>query len=230
MSPAVQLGRRLQLTYRCGSRADAASVTNFNPGPCLMEDIACHSHGCPRTILTIGHSTRTLAEFIALVRESRIELLVDVRSMPRSRTNPQFNIDVLPEALGAAWIGYRHLSALGGLRHRRKGAGPSPNTLWRNASFRNYADYAATDAFRVGLEELEALARDKHCVIMCAEAVWWSCHRRIIADYLLAGGISVAHIMGHDKIVPAKLTPGVRLQTGGALVYPAAEEGPLPLT
>ena len=195
-----------------------------------MEDIACHSPEHPRTIFTIGHSTRTLAELVALLRESRIELLVDVRSVPRSRTNPQFNIDVLPEALAAAGIGYRHLPALGGLRNRRKSAMPSPNTLWRNAAFRNYADYAATDEFRVGMEELEALAHDKRCVIMCAEAVWWRCHRRIIADYLLAGGIPVAHIMGHDKIVPAKLTPGVRSRPGGALVYPAAEEGPLPLT
>jgi uncharacterized protein (DUF488 family) len=195
-----------------------------------MEDIACNSPGYARTIFTIGHSTRTIEEFIALLQEARIELLVDVRSVPRSRTNPQFNMDVLPEALAAAGIGYRHLPALGGLRHRSKSAMRSPNTLWRNASFRNYADYAATDPFRLGIGELEALAHDKCCLIMCAEAVWWRCHRRIIADYLLAGGIPVAHIMGHDKIVPAKLTPGVRSQPGGALVYPAAKEGPLPLT
>lgn len=192
-----------------------------------MKDIACSSLERPRTIFTIGHSTRTLAEFMALLGEVRVNLLVDVRSVPRSRTNPQFNIDVLPEALAAAGIGYRHLPPLGGLRHRPKSAMPSPNTLWRNSSFRNYADYAETDAFRLGLEELKALGRDECCGIMCAEVVWWRCHRRIIADYLLASGVPVAHIMGHGKIVPAKLTPGVRSLTGGKLIYPGGEGGPV---
>ena len=192
-----------------------------------MEDIACHSPGSARTIFTIGHSTRTLAEFMALLRECRIERLVDVRSVPRSRTNPQFNVDVLPEALAVAGIGYRHLPVLGGLRHRRKSAMPFPNTLWRNASFQNYADYAETDAFRLGLEELKALGRDKCCGIMCAEAVWWRCHRRIIADYLLASGVPVAHIMGRGKVVPAKLTPGIRSLPGGKLIYPGGEGGPV---
>jgi uncharacterized protein (DUF488 family) len=176
------------------------------------------------TIFTIGHSTRTIAEFVALLRRVAVDLLVDVRSIPRSRTNPQFNADALPEALLDAGIAYRHLAALGGLRHRPKGAMPSPNTLWRVAAFRNYADYAATDAFRTGLDELRALARDNCCAIMCAEAVWWRCHRRIIADYLLAEGAPVAHIMGLNKIDPAKLTTGVRSLPGGMLVYPAAEE------
>ena len=176
------------------------------------------------TIFTIGHSTRTVAEFVALLRQAGIDLLIDVRSVPRSRTNPQFNADALPETLGDAGISYRQLPALGGLRHRTKGAMPSPNTLWRVAAFRNYADYAATDAFRMGLDELRALARDNCCAIMCAEAVWWRCHRRIISDYLLAAGVPVAHIMGHSKIDPAKLTPGVRSLPGGTLVYPAAVE------
>jgi len=176
------------------------------------------------TIFTIGHSTRTIAEFVALLRQVAVDLLVDVRSIPRSRTNPQFNADALPEALADAGITYCHLPALGGLRHRTEAAMPSPNTLWRVAAFRNYADYAATDAFRTGLEELRALARDNCCAIMCAEAVWWRCHRRIIADYLLTEGIPVAHIMGPDKIDPAKLTPGVRSLPGGTLIYPAAED------
>jgi uncharacterized protein (DUF488 family) len=176
------------------------------------------------TIFTIGHSTRTIAEFVALLREVAIDLLIDVRSVPRSRTNPQFNADALPEAVADAGITYRHLPALGGLRHRAKGAMPSLNTLWRVAAFRNYADYAATDAFRVGLDELRALTRDNCCAIMCAEAVWWRCHRRIIADYLLAKGLLVMHIMGHDKIDPATLTPGVQSLPGGTLIYPAAEE------
>jgi uncharacterized protein (DUF488 family) len=176
------------------------------------------------TIFTIGHSTRTIAEFVALLRQVAVDLLVDVRSIPRSRTNPQFNADALPEVLVVAGITYCHLPALGGLRHRPEGPMRSPNTLWRVAAFRNYADYAATDAFRTGLDELRALARDNCCAIMCAEAVWWRCHRRIIADYLLAEGIPVAHIMGPDKIDPAKLTPGVRSLPGGTLIYPAAED------
>jgi uncharacterized protein (DUF488 family) len=151
-------------------------------------------------------------------------LLADVRSVPRSRTNPQFNADVLSEALAAAGMTYRHLRALGGLRHRRKDAMPSPNALWRNEAFRNYADYAATDEFRAGFDELRALALVHRCAIMCAEAVWWRCHRRIITDYLLADGIPVAHVMGHNRIDPAKLTPGARLLPGGGLVYPAVED------
>ena len=210
------------LERRGAPRSYSAPAANF-PGTCLMKDVASHAHGNRGTIFTIGHSTRTLSEFMDLLREAKIELLVDIRSVPRSRTNPQFNVDALPEALATAGIGYVHLSALGGLRHRRKAAMPSPNTLWQNASFRNYADYAGTEAFRVGVEELKALARDKRCAIMCAEAVWWRCHRRIIADYLLTHGIPVAHIMGSGKFVPAKLTPGARVLPDGALVYPAAK-------
>jgi uncharacterized protein (DUF488 family) len=176
------------------------------------------------TIFTIGHSTRTIAEFVALLRQAAVDLLIDVRSIPRSRTNPQFNSDALPEALVDTAVTYRHLPALGGLRHRTRGAIPSPNGFWRVAAFRNYADYAATDAFRLGLDELRALARGNCCAIMCAEAVWWRCHRRIIADYLLAEGVPVAHIMGCNKINPAKLTPGVQSLSSGTLVYPAAEE------
>ena len=177
-----------------------------------------------KTIFTIGHSTRTIAEFVALLRQAAVDVLIDVRSIPRSRTNPQFNSDTLPESLGEAGIAYRHLPALGGLRHRKKGALPSLNTFWRVMAFRNYADYAATDAFRTGLDELRALTRDNCCALMCAEAVWWRCHRRIIADYLLSEGFSVAHIMGLNKIDPAKLTLGVRSLPGGTLVYSAAAE------
>ena len=176
------------------------------------------------TIFTIGHSTRTIPEFVALLQQVAIDLLVDVRSIPRSRTNPQFNADALPQTLASAGIRYSHLPALGGLRHRKKGAMPSVNTFWRIAAFRNYADYAATDAFRLGMNELRTLARGNCCAIMCAEAVWWRCHRRIIADYLLAEGLPVAHIMGLNKVYPAKLTPGARLQPDGTLAYPAAEE------
>jgi uncharacterized protein (DUF488 family) len=180
------------------------------------------------TIFTIGHSTRPIAEFLTLLQQVGVDLLVDVRSIPRSRTNPQFNADALPGPLGDAGIRYRHLSALGGLRHRKKGAPPSLNTFWHVAAFRNYADYAATEAFQTGLNELRALSRDNCCAIMCAEAVWWRCHRRIIADYLLTQGVPVMHIMGLDKIDPAKLTPGARAQPDGTLMYPAADEAAKP--
>jgi uncharacterized protein (DUF488 family) len=175
------------------------------------------------TIFTIGHSTRSVAELVALLRQVSIELLVDVRSVPRSRTNPQFNAEALPQPLAVAGIRYRRLAGLGGLRGPRKDGTPSPNTLWRNEAFRNYADYAATGAFRAGLDELVVLARDARCAIMCAEALWWRCHRRIIADYLLVLGIPVANIMGSDKIEPATITPGARPLPDGTLVYPAAD-------
>jgi uncharacterized protein (DUF488 family) len=190
----------------------------------MMKDIACRSADCPRPIFTIGHSTRTLPEFLALLDEVDADLVVDVRSIPRSRTNPQFNIDVLPEALAAVGIGYRHIIALGGLRPRHDSSTPSPNKFWLNVSFRNYADYTATNEFRDGLKELTVLARHKRCIIMCAEAVWWRCHRRIIADHLLAKGYFVSHVMGHGKVVPANFTPRIRSLRDGTLTYPANEE------
>ena len=171
-------------------------------------------------IFTIGHSTRPVSELVELLRQVSLDLLVDVRSMPRSRTNPQFNTDTLPQSLAAAGIEYRHLPALGGLRGRRKDAPPSQNTLWRSDTFRNYADYAATGQFRSGLDQLIDLARDHRCAIMCAEAVWWRCHRRIVADYLLVQGIRVAHIMGPGKADPATLTPGAQPLADGTIRYP----------
>ena len=172
-------------------------------------------------VFTIGHSTRSVAELIDLLGQAAVELLVDVRSVPRSRTNPQFNADALPEPLATRGIAYCHLRALGGLRGRRKDAGPSPNTLWRNDAFRNYADYAATDVFRAGLAELMALAGDRRCAVMCAEAVWWRCHRRIIADYVIAAGLPVEHILAAGKIEPARLTPGATIRPDGSVLYGA---------
>jgi uncharacterized protein (DUF488 family) len=179
------------------------------------------------TMFTIGHSTRSVGELIALLRYAGVDLLVDVRSVPRSRTNPQFNTDTLPQPLAQAGIGYRHIRALGGLRHRPKGAPASPNTLWRNDAFRNYADYAMTETFRAGLAELRALADEHRCAIMCAEAVWWRCHRRLVADYLLAEGVPVGHIMGSGKIEPARLTPGAKAQPDGTIVYAGEVTGSL---
>jgi uncharacterized protein (DUF488 family) len=169
-------------------------------------------------VFTIGHSTHTIEEFIAWLRQAAVTSVVDVRSIPHSRTNPQFNTDALCVSLRAAGMSYVHLGALGGRRHRRDAA-PSPNRLWRNQAFRNYADYAASAAFRAGLAQLTALAARDRCAIMCAEALWWRCHRRIIADYLLADGVEVANIMGPGKIDPATLTPGARRMPDGSLIY-----------
>jgi uncharacterized protein (DUF488 family) len=182
------------------------------------------NHQASDTIFTIGHSTRTLAEFVALLRQVDVTMLVDVRSFPRSRTTPQFNGDALPDFLAADAIGYQHLRTLGGRRHHRKGAPPSVNMYWHVEAFRNYADYADSDEFRAGLDALRALARDDRCAIMCAEALWWRCHRRIITDYLLADGRRVEHIMGRGQVVLATLTPGARLMVDGTLRYPAQED------
>ena len=172
-------------------------------------------------VYTIGHSTRTIPEFGALLGESGIEVVADVRAIPRSRTNPQFNLDVLPTSLEKFGIRYQHFPELGGRRHHLRGAPPSPNTFWRNDSFRNYADYAATDAFAAGFARLRELAGGERCAIMCSEAVWWRCHRRIISDYLLARGTPVMHIMGPGKTEPATLTPNAHPLRNGSLVYRA---------
>ncbi len=172
------------------------------------------------TFFTVGHSTRTLSELISMLQGAQVQLLLDVRTVPRSRTNPQFNADSLPQALAAVGIGYEHLASLGGLRGRPRGAPPSVNDFWDNASFRNFADYAATAAFRQGLQRLRELGHERRCALMCAEAVWWRCHRRIIADYLLAAGETVYHLMGNDRAEPAKLTPVARLTPEGTLIYP----------
>jgi uncharacterized protein (DUF488 family) len=173
------------------------------------------------TVFTIGHSTRPIPEFVSLLAESEVQLVVDVRSFPHSRTNPQFNIELLPDSLSAFAIGYQHLSELGGRRHHAPGAPPSPNTLWRNEAFRNYADYAATDPFKSGFAKLLELARGRRSAIMCSELLWWRCHRRIISDYLLADEIEVTHIMGHHQVQRATLTPGAEPLPSGTLVYRA---------
>jgi uncharacterized protein (DUF488 family) len=172
-------------------------------------------------IHTIGHSTRTIAEFVDLLRVGNVELVVDIRSVPRSRTNPQFNMETLPDTLAPWQIGYRHIRELGGLRGRSKSVPSEVNGFWTNPSFHNFADYALSDAFHTGLSNLLELTETKRCAIMCSEAVWWRCHRRIVADYLLIAGRSVFHLMGTARIEPAALTPAARPQ-GDALVYSAA--------
>ena len=176
------------------------------------------------TFFTIGHSTRSLAEFIPLLAEQRIALLVDVRSIPRSRTNPQFNFDSLPAALEPAQIAYSHIAELGGLRGKARSEESSPNGYWRVKAFQNYADYALTEPFTQGLERLRDMGHARRSAIMCAEAVWWRCHRRIIADYLLAAGEEVVHILGPSHLEEAKLTPGAVVRDDGRIVYPPGPE------
>ena len=159
-----------------------------------------------------------------LLRASQIQLVVDVRKIPRSRSNPQFAQDVLPGDLAAGQIAYEHVAELGGRRGRAQPQEPSPNGFWDNRSFRNYADHALTEPFRTGLRRLRELAHDRRCAIMCAEAVWWRCHRRIITDYLLAGGAEVFHILGPGQVNPAQLTPGAVVRSPDAVVYPLPAE------
>lgn len=174
---------------------------------------------------TIGHSNRSLDEFIGLLAESRIERVVDVRAFPRSRTNPQFNIDTLPAALAAHGVDYEHLTTLGGRRGRStEQVAPEVNGHWSHKSFHNYADYALSPEFRQGLEHLLAEGARQRCAVMCSEAVWWRCHRRIISDYLLARGETVLHIMAPGRIDPAKPNDGAEAHADGTITYPAKPE------
>ena len=174
----------------------------------------------PRPFYTIGHSTRSIEDFVDLLRESDVRLVVDVRTVPRSRTNPQYNKDTLPGTLAQFQIGYEHIAALGGLRGHKRDIAPEVNGFWQNASFHNYADYALTDTFRHGLAQLREIGGATTCAIMCAEAVWWRCHRRIITDYLLAADEAVFHILGPGKVEPARMTEGAKTGPAG-LTYPA---------
>jgi uncharacterized protein (DUF488 family) len=171
---------------------------------------------------TIGHGTRTIEDFIALLKEAGVAIVVDVRTMPRSRTNPQFNADLLPASLEAEQIAYQHLAALGGLRSRQRAIVPETNAFWDNPSFHNYADYAMSTSFRDGLTQLRDLGELRRCAIMCAETVWWRCHRRIIADHLIAEGEQVLHILGPHNIEAARLTPAAKVGPGPTVTYPAA--------
>lgn len=168
-------------------------------------------------VLTIGHSTRTIEEYIGLLQAHAVTRVVDVRTVPRSRHNPQFNLDSLPDSLRKANLGYVHKPGLGGLRHARS---DSVNRGWRNASFRGYADYMQTPEFEQSLEELIQLAREERIVIMCAEAVPWRCHRSLIADALLVRGIRTENIMSATRRQVHTLTPFAKVR-GTTITYPA---------
>ncbi|SPE26571.1 conserved hypothetical protein [Candidatus Sulfopaludibacter sp. SbA6] len=170
-------------------------------------------------MLTIGHSNRPLAELLAMLEAHGVNLLVDVRTVPRSRHNPQFNAEALPEPLAAAGIRYVHMPGLGGLRLARKDA---RNTGWRNLSFRGYADYMQTAEFEENLAQLLRLEEGKRAAIMCVESVPWRCHRSMIADALTARGIHVGHIMSATKADPHKLTPFAWVE-GTKVTYPPTD-------
>ena len=171
-------------------------------------------------IYTIGHSTKSIAEFVELLRVGRVELVVDIRSIARSRTNPQYNLDTLPVALAEHQIGHTQIPELGGLRKKSTTVSPEVNGYWINRSFHNYADYALSGEFRTGLGRLIELAAGRRSAIMCAEAVWWRCHRRIVADYLLHEGREVLHLMDPSRAEPARMNDAARAGASG-LVYPA---------
>lgn len=170
---------------------------------------------------TIGHSNRGLEEFLSMLRAARVELLVDVRSFPRSRTNPVFNIDCLPGDLASVQIAYRHCPALGGRRPRQKNIDEHLNAFWRVQSFHNYADYALGADFTAAFDELVRLGQERRLALMCSEAVWWRCHRRIITDYLLLNGHDVEHLMGPGQTEHAIHTPGAQRTPDGKVIYPA---------
>jgi uncharacterized protein (DUF488 family) len=175
-------------------------------------------------VFTLGHSTRTVEELLEILRAFEIATLVDVRRFPRSATHPQFDGERLRRELRRVGVDYVHLAALGG-RRRSKDAPSAAATHrfdgWEVEAFRAYAAYATTPAFRDALEDLVTRARRSRTAIMCAEAAWWRCHRRIIADYLMAEGLRVCHVLGPKRVDAASPTPFARREPDGSLSYPA---------
>jgi uncharacterized protein (DUF488 family) len=170
-------------------------------------------------VLTIGHSTRTLEDFISLLREHDVQKVVDICTIPRSRHNPQFNREELPNSLKAMGIGYVHMPGLGGLRHS---VPDSPNTGWRNLSFRGFADYMQKEEFEKSLRVLIELAKTERLALMCAEAVPWRCHRSLIADALSVRGVQVKHVLSSTSLQPHKITPWAKMN-GTHITYPSEE-------
>lgn len=175
----------------------------------------------PPVIFTVGHSTKTAEEFISLLQAHAVTLLLDIRTVPRSRTNPQFNKDALPQTLAQAGIRYQHVPELGGLRKPNK---DSINLGWRNLSFRGYADYMQTPQFSHAIDHLLSLAEDHQVALMCAEAVPWRCHRSLVSDALTVRGIPVEELSSIKKRQPHKLTRFAAV-SGSKLTYPSDDSG-----
>lgn len=168
-----------------------------------------------QVVFSIGHSTRPVSEFIEIMRAYGIKKVIDIRTIPKSRHNPQFNQDELRESLKAAKIGYLHMKGLGGLRHALK---DSPNTGWRNASFRGFADYMQTEEFERNLEKLIEAAKKRATVVMCAETLPWRCHRSLIGDALLIRGVNMKHIISSGSSRDHALTPWAKVN-GRKITY-----------
>lgn len=176
-------------------------------------------------LLTVGHSNRALRDFLNLLKEFQIDRVVDVRKITRSHANPQFNEVSLSSSLAQEGIDYEHLAALGGLRGKTPSVPAELNGNWRNTSFHRYADYALTEPFRQGLGNLIHAGAQQRCVIMCAEVLWWRCHRRIIADHLIAHDCHVQHILGAAQLDEARLTLGAVVREDMTVIYPASVRG-----
>ena len=204
-------GKAELLTARPPGSADATGCVAMREHPAPQA-----THWPDGAIFTVGHSTLPIARFIALLQTYGIERLVDIRTIPRSRHNPQFNETVLADSLAAQHVEYAHSRALGGLRHARK---DSLNTGWRNASFRGYADYMQTSAFQDALEALVHMSRQKRIGIMCAEAVPWRCHRSLVADALSVRGVPVVEILSESSYRLHRLTPFAQVE-GARITYP----------
>lgn len=206
-----------------GAKRLSVASSHSRKSPAKQKDASATGkpkHDASRmTLWTVGHSTRSIAEFIALLHAYGIQQLVDVRTISRSRHNPQFSQDRLPASLEQAGIHYLHMPALGGLRHARR---DSVNTAWRNASFRGFADYMQTPEFESALDELIRCARTRPTAIMCAEAVPWRCHRSLIADALLVRGCDVEEITSETGARPHTLTPWSRV-VGQRITYPSVQ-------
>jgi uncharacterized protein (DUF488 family) len=171
----------------------------------------------PRTVWTVGHSTHSLAAFLELLRMHEIGALADIRTVPRSRRHPHFDTTRMAEELPAEGIAYLHIPRLGGWR---RAVPDSPNGAWRNKSFQGYADYAMTPEFAAGLSQLLELAEDRRTAMMCSEALWWRCHRRLVADRLVVAGHTVCHIGSDGRAVPHELAPFAVIRRDGQITYP----------
>ena len=170
---------------------------------------------------TVGHSDRSIEEFLDLLLAARIELVVDVRKLPGSARYPQFNEDALAASLGESGIDFRRAPGLAGRRPVSKTVPKEVNAWWQNRSFHNYADHTLSEEFREALRDLRREGREQRLAVMCAEAVWWRCHRRIIADNLIAQGEEVLHVMGPSRLEPASLSEGAKVQPDHSVRYPS---------